>query len=92
MNNKEMFEKGILTVMGAGIGNKFGMLLPALSFLGVLMVIDYVSGMLAAKKESFENPNDSRFGWSSKRSILGIYKKLGYILTIFVAVSIDYFN
>ena len=63
------------------------MLLPALSFLGVLMVIDYVSGMLAAKKESFENPNDSRFGWSSKRSILGIYKKLGYILTIFVAVS-----
>ena len=22
MNNKEMFEKGILTVMGAGIGNK----------------------------------------------------------------------
>lgn len=32
MNNKEMFEKGILTVMGAGIGNKFGMLLPALSF------------------------------------------------------------
>lgn len=50
MNNKEMFEKGILTVMGAGIGNKFGMLLPALSFLGVLMVIDYVSGMLAAKK------------------------------------------
>ena len=59
MNNKEMFEKGILTVMGAGIGNKFGMLLPALSFLGVLMVIDYVSGMLAAKKESFENPNDS---------------------------------
>lgn len=51
MNNKEMFEKGILTVMGAGIGNKFGMLLPALSFLGVLMVIDYVSGMLAAKKE-----------------------------------------
>ena len=85
-----MFEKGILTVMGAGIGNKFGMLLPALSFLGVLMVIDYVSGMLAAKKESFENPNDSRFGWSSKRSILGIYKKLGYILTIFVAVSIDY--
>ena len=90
MNNKEMFEKGILTVMGAGIGTKFGMLLPALSFLGVLMVIDYVSGMLAAKKESFENPNDSRFGWSSKRSILGIYKKLGYILTIFVAVSIDY--
>ena len=22
MNNKEMFEKGILTVMGAGIGNE----------------------------------------------------------------------
>ena len=55
-----------------------------------LMIIDYISGMLAAKKEALENPGDSKYGWSSKKSVLGIYKKLGYMLTILVAVSIDY--
>lgn len=29
-------------------------------------------------------------GWSSKKSVLGIYKKIGYILTIFIAICVDY--
>lgn len=90
MYNKGLWEKSILSVVGAWISNKLGLLLPALGLLMVLMIIDYISGMLAAKKEAFENPGDSRYGWSSRRSILGIYKKLGYMLTILVAVSIDY--
>lgn len=90
MYNKGLWEKSILSVMGAWISNKLGLLFPALGLLMVLMIIDYISGMLAAKKEALENPGDSRYGWSSKRSILGIYKKLGYMLTILVAVSIDY--
>lgn len=46
--------------------------------------------MLAAKKEALEYKNDSSYGWSSKKSILGIYKKVGYMLTIVVAICIDY--
>lgn len=90
MNNKGLWEKGILSVLGAWISNKLGILLPALGLLILLMIIDYVSGMLAAKKEALENPDSSQYGWSSKKSILGIYKKLGYMLTILVAVCIDY--
>lgn len=90
MYNKGLLEKSILSVMGAWVSNKLGLLLPALGLLMSLMIIDYISGMLAAKKEALENPGNSRYGWSSKKSVLGIYKKLGYMLTILVAVSIDY--
>lgn len=90
MNNNSIWEKSILSILGAWISNKFGLLLPALGLLIILMIVDYISGMLAAKKEAFENPNSSKYGWSSKRSILGIYKKIGYMLTILVAISIDY--
>lgn len=90
MDNKGLWEKSILSVMGAWVSNKLGLLLPALGLLMVLMIIDYISGMLAAKKEAFENPGNKKYGWSSRRNILGIYKKVGYMLTILVAISIDY--
>lgn len=90
MNNKGIWEKGILSMLGAWVSNKLGILLPALELLVLLMIIDYISGMLAAKKEALENPDSSQYGWSSKKSILGIYKKLGYMLTILVAVCTDY--
>lgn len=83
-------EKGIVSLIGAWISNKFGILLQELGLLVFLMVVDYISGMLAAKKEAYENPNDRKYGWSSKKSILGIYRKLGYMLTIVVAISMDY--
>ena len=90
MNHKGIIEKGILSMLGTWVSNKLGILLPALELLILLMIIDYISGMLAAKKEALDNPDSSQYGWSSKRSILGIYKKLGYMLTILVAVCIDY--
>ena len=46
--------------------------------------------MLASKKEAVEHPNDKKYGWSSKKSIIGIYKKIGYIITVLVALSTDY--
>ena len=55
-----------------------------------LMITDYLSGMLAAKKEAIEHPNDTAYGWSSKKSIIGIYKKIGYLIAISVAISTDY--
>lgn len=65
-------------------------LYPTLIVLLFLMIIDYVSGMLASKKEAIEHPDDENYGWSSKKSIIGIYKKLGYIIAICVAVSTDF--
>lgn len=82
--------KSIITTVTALIGNSMGMLVPTLMLLIILMIVDYISGMLAAKKEAIENPYEMQYRWSSKKSIIGIYKKVGYILTILVAVSTDY--
>lgn len=90
MNKKVLIEKGIITFVGLWIGKMIGMLSQTLMLLGVLMLVDYISGMLAAKKEALEHQNDKNYGWSSKKSIMGIYKKVGCILTILVAISADY--
>ena len=42
--------KGIIIVMGLWIVEKFGLLGPLLFVLCILMLVDYFSGMLAAKK------------------------------------------
>ena len=55
-----------------------------------LMVVDYLSGMLASYKEAIDNPDDLKYGWSSKKGIIGIFKKIGYLLTNVVALCIDY--
>ena len=88
--NKIIIYKGAITVVVTYLGNKLGLLCPALSLLAMFMVLDYVSGMLAAKKEALEHPNDKNYGWSSKKGIIGIYKKVGYILTVLVALAADY--
>lgn len=81
----------IITVIGSSLlGSKLEILSPAMILLIFLMVVDYISGMLASKKEAVEHPNNKNYGWSSKKSLIGIYKKLGYILMILVAVSTDY--
>lgn len=79
-----------MAVVGAWISNRFGLLFPAVCLLMVLMLADYVSGMIAAKKEALEHPDSKKYGWSSKKGALGIFKKTGYIFTVFVAVCIDY--
>lgn len=90
MNNKFLTIKSFLTFFIALLDNKFGLICPSLTLLFLLMIIDYISGMLAAKKEGMEHPNDAQYGWSSKKSIIGIYKKVGYILIVLVAISTDY--
>ena len=69
---------------------KGDMLFTALTLLTVVMIIDYITGMLAAKKEGLEHPKDERYVWSSKKSIQGIYKKAGYVVIVLVAVITDY--
>jgi toxin secretion/phage lysis holin len=90
MREKLKYLKGVLTICVMWISNKSGLLFSALLLLTILMIADYVSGMLAAKKESLQYPYNPKYGWSSKASIIGIYKKVGYILTIFVAISTDF--
>lgn len=82
--------KGVAALAGSIIGNELEMMSPAMILLIFLMIVDYISGMLASKKEAVEHPNNKKYGWSSKKSIMGIYKKVGYILTILVAIGTDY--
>ena len=41
------------------------------------------------KREALEHPGEKKYGISSKRMVLGIFKKAGYILTIVVATMVD---
>lgn len=92
MNNKihTYAIKGITVLISSLIGCELEIISPAMILLIFLMIVDYISGMLASKKEAVDHPNDKNYGWSSKKSLIGIYKKVGYILTILVAVSTDY--
>ena len=90
MRNKFLTIKSSLTFFIALLDNRLGLICPSLSLLIFLMILDYISGMLAAKKEAIEHPDDQKYGWSSKKSIIGIYKKVGYILIVLVAISTDY--
>ncbi|HJC23190.1 MAG TPA: phage holin family protein [Candidatus Eisenbergiella merdavium] len=90
MEKRTLLLKGAIVGISSLISNWLKLIGPAIGLLVILMVVDYISGMLASKKEAIEHPGDSSFGWSSRKSILGIYKKIGYVLTIFAAVCTDY--
>lgn len=66
MNKKELWEKVTTAIIGAWLSNQFGLLFPMLCLLLVLMVADYVSGMIASKKEAIENPDNFTYGWRRK--------------------------
>ena len=83
----------IQAVTAAGIAwlsARIGILLPVLCVLLTAMVLDYITGMLASKKEAPENPEDPAYGWSSRRGAEGIIKKVGYMCIIAAAMIVDY--
>ena len=90
MKLKEVMKRIFGVLAGAWIGNKLGLFIPLIGLLILLMLTDYFSGLLAAKKEALEHPNSKKYGLSSKKGIIGIYKKVGYIITIFITICIDY--
>ena len=55
-----------------------------------MMVMDYITGMLASKREALEYPDDPAYGWSSRRGAEGIIKKAGYLCVIAVAMVVDF--
>lgn len=79
--------KGGFVLISAFLADKLGILYPVLLVLLISMIADYISGMIASKYEAL---NTSSGGWSSKKGLQGIFKKIGYLLAIGCAVIVDY--
>lgn len=90
MKKQIVLLKTLFTGLCTLLANQYGVIGPAMILFTFLMAIDYISGMLAAKAEALTHPGNKRYGWSSKKGLIGIYKKIGYILTILVALCTDY--
>ncbi|MBR3240422.1 MAG: phage holin family protein, partial [Oscillospiraceae bacterium] len=74
---KENIIKGALAVLLTGAAAYFRQLLAPVIVLLIVMIIDYVTGMVQAWASST---------LSSRVGIMGIVKKIGYLLAIAVAV------
>lgn len=73
--------KVIITSIGAYLGVKLGILYIILPLLMTTMIIDYLTGMLSAKKEKKTN---------SKTGMWGIVKKLLYGVEVAVGMVVDW--
>lgn len=80
----------LLSAAIAWLSNRLGILFPVLCVLCFLMIVDYITGMAASKKESIDHPDDAAYGWSSAKGARGILKKVGYMAVIAVAATLDY--
>lgn len=79
-----------LSTMAAAIASKCGLLGWMLVAVAVAMVIDFLAGMAASAKEGAEHPNDPAYGWNSRKGMIGIFKKFGYILVIAASIIVDF--
>lgn len=82
--------QGAMAAAVAFLSDKLGILFPVLCALATMMIVDYVTGMLASKREAMDFPGDPSYGWSSKKGAKGIIKKVGYLCVIAVAMMVDY--
>lgn len=76
--------------VGAWISAKLGILGPVLIILFIVMILDYITGMLASKQEAISHPDNPAYGWSSRKGAAGIIKKIGYVCIIAVGMVMDY--
>lgn len=79
-----------LSTMAAAIASKCGLLGWMLVAVGAAMIIDFLAGMAASAKEAVEHPDDDQYGWSSRKGMIGIFKKFGYILVIVASMIVDF--
>lgn len=82
--------QGMVAAFIAWLSAKMGILPPVMGVLMGMMVMDYITGMLASKREALDHPDDPAYGWSSRRGAEGIIKKVGYLCVIAVAMVVDY--
>lgn len=90
MKSTAIYIQAILTAIGAWLSAKLGILFPVLITFVACMIADYITGYAASSKEALEHPNDPNYGWSSKKGMLGIYKKFGYIFVVGVSMLLDF--
>lgn len=81
---------GVVSVARAWLFDRFGILLYALLLLIMMMFADYITGMLASKREGIDHPDDPAYGWNSAKGAIGIFKKVAYMFVILVAMTVDY--
>lgn len=80
----------VVSAVVAWMYARMGILFYVLLVLMFMMVVDYLTGMLASKTEALDHPGDPAYGWNSKKGAKGILKKVGYLCIIAVAIVVDY--
>ncbi|MDD3225816.1 MAG: phage holin family protein [Clostridium sp.] len=78
---KSNYIKAFVISIGTFLSAKLGMLYVVIPFLLIAMVGDYVTGMLASRKEGTTN---------SKTGMWGIIKKLMYGVEVAVGMTVDW--
>lgn len=79
--SKENVLHSVITFIVAGVSAYFQIIAVPLIVLIAVMLLDYVTGMVAAY---------IRAELSSRKGIIGILKKLGYFALVCVGISVDY--
>ena len=90
MKASEPALQGAVTVVLSWLAARLGVLFLPVILLMIMMALDYITGMLASKAEAIREPDNPEYGWSSRKGILGIIKKIAYIFLVVVAVSLDH--
>lgn len=78
---KETSVKALLVVIAGGVTAYFGAVAIPLAVLMIAMVTDYISGMTKAWMTG---------KLSSKVGVIGIVKKVGYLIVVLVAAIVDW--
>lgn len=79
--NKDYMMQGVTTAALAAVGAYFHQLAFPVALLIIVMALDYATGLIGAYIRS---------ELSSKVGIVGILKKLGYMVAVCVAVAVDW--
>ena len=79
-----------MAAAGAFFSDKLGILYPVLCVLMGMMVLDYITGMLASKTEAIDHPDGQKVWLEQQKRAKGIIKKVGYLCVIAVAMVVDY--
>lgn len=77
----EQSSKGILAMIIALIGYMYNAITAIVIVFAFLMLIDYITGMIASYLEKT---------WDSKIAIRGVIKKVGYIFLLLITILFDY--
>lgn len=80
---------GALSAVAAFFADKFGVLIPVLLFLLFLFALDYITALIRSAILAAKHPEDPKAGFNSKIGKVGILKKVGYLASIVVAMSLD---